>query len=975
MKKSYHLSIKSVLTLVFLAFCIIGFAQTPSERDAIKKTYDLNVISQLEAKAQRIYKNDQTEVLAYAQANNVPLVQETMNGGIAVLSKIIAGNPIYMTTDNEGAAITTNTNALFNGGSLNLNVEGQNMIMGIWDGGLVRPTHEIFNGRASQMDGATAISNHATHVSGTLVGNGSAQGGDVKGMASEATLQANDFNGDFGEMLPQATDGLLVSNHSYGFGADNLPLYFFGSYDDTSAQLDELLFNLPFYMMVCSAGNDRNDGHNSADNGYDLLTDRSVAKNNITVAAVNEVTDYTSNFSVQMSNFSSWGPTDDGRIKPDVSAKGVNTLSSTGANDSDYSVFSGTSMASPNTAGSLLLLQQLHRNLYGGFMKSATLKAMMIHSVKEAGTTDGPDYRFGWGLLDTGAAARVMLNDNFTSDFSENTLSNNATYNQTVNAIGDGTPIVVTVVWTDPAGQVAGETEDDPTPRLVNDIDVRLVDDNGVTSLPWKLDGANFTAAATQGDNTVDNVEKIEVVNATGSYAITVSHKGTLVNGAQDFSIVISGVVESSFGFTADEVNKQVCDNTNLVYDFNFASLDSYSSPTQLSVTGVPGGATTTFSPTVISQDGPFTMTVSNLTGITPGNYPLVITASGGGITQDYTVNMEVVASEALGSPTLTSPSLGEQNVFIQPTLTWDAVTGAQFYLVELSSNSDFSSILSSTEVTGTSTVATGLTENTQYFWRVTPNNSCTQGDMATSNFTTEQLQCGDPITAEDTPVTITTVPNIVSSTITVPTASSGFVGDVNVTVGLTHTWLADLTISLTSPAGTEVVLVTGACSNQDDIDAVFDDAGVDFMCATSFPAITGTLAPSSPLSAFIGEDSAGDWTLTVIDGFNQDGGSLDAFALEICTSSSLSVEDLALSDFRVYPNPAKDEFYISFAEATSNVAVSIFDLNGRQLSSQKFNGNGTFNERFSTASLTTGIYFVKVTNGDLTSTRKLLVE
>lgn len=975
MDKIYSLPSKFIFTLFFLAVFSISFAQTPSERSAIKKSYNLDAIAQLEAKAQRIDKQNQTEVLAYIQANNVPLVRETTNGGIAILTKIIDNKPIYLTTDNAGAATTTNTDALFNGGSLNLNVEGQDMTIGIWDGGIVRPTHEIFNGRVTQVDNPSGISNHATHVAGTLVGNGDVQAGDVRGMASQASLQANDFNGDFSEMLPQATDGLLVSNHSYGFGADNLPLYFFGAYDDTSAQLDELLFNLPFYTMVCSAGNDRNDGHNPDDNGYDLLTDRSCAKNNITVAAVNEVTDYQNNFSVQMSSFSSWGPTDDGRVKPDISAKGVSTRSSTGGSDAAYSVFSGTSMASPNTAGSLILLQQLHRNLNGGFMKSATLKAMMIHSAKEAGNDDGPDYRFGWGLLDTGAAARLLLNDNFTSDFSENTLQNNATYNQTVNAIGDGTPLVVTVVWTDPAGTVAGETEDDPTPRLVNDLDVRLVDDNGTTIMPWKLDVNNVLSGATQGDNTVDNVEKIEVPAATGSYAITVSHKGTLVNGSQDFSIVISGVVESEFGFTADEVSKTVCNNTNLIYDFNFASLDSYSSTTQLSISGVPGSATATFSPTELTQDGPFSLTLSNLSGVTPGNYPMIVTASGGGTSQDYTINMEVVEAEALGSPTLTSPGSGEQNVFIQPTLTWDEVAGTQFYTVELSSNSDFSSILSSDEVVGTSFVANGLEQDTQYFWRVTPNNSCSQGDMATSNFTTEQLQCEDPITAQDTPMTISTVPNTVSSTLTVPQDANGFIGDVNVTVDVTHTWLSDLTVILTSPAGTSVTLVAGACTNQDDIDATFDDSGVDLSCATTFPALTGVIAPTSPLSAFIGEDSAGDWTLTVDDSQFQDGGSLNEFTLEFCTSSSLSVSDIELADFRIYPNPAKDEFFVSFAEASSKVDVAIFDLNGRKLSSRRFEGNGTFNERMSTTNLSTGIYFVKVTNGDLTSTRKLLVE
>src|SRR5699024_3102681 len=122
-----------------------------------------------------------------------------------------------------------------------------------------------------------------------------------------------------------------------------------------------------------AAGNDRNAGYNPGDGGYNLLAaEMSTAKNDIVVAAVKKVLDYTGPSSVEMSGFSSWGPTNDRRIKPDISADGVGVFSSVAhdasgnvSNDS-YSSYQGTSMAAPSVAGGILLLQELSADLNNG---------------------------------------------------------------------------------------------------------------------------------------------------------------------------------------------------------------------------------------------------------------------------------------------------------------------------------------------------------------------------------------------------------------------------------------------------------------------------------------------------------------------------------------------------------------------------------------------------------------------------------
>src|SRR5690606_17606290 len=144
-----------------------------------------------------------------------------------------------------------------------------------------------------------------------------------------------------------------------------------------------------------------------------------VPKTNNTIGSVNKVINYKGQEDVVMRSFSSWELTDDGRIMPDFVAKGVNVFSTsiTDPQTDSYTSISATTLAKPKATGSLFLLQELyHSRNAGNYMRSATLKALAIHTTKEAGTSPGPDYRFGWGLLDVKAAAEVVLNENGSSD-------------------------------------------------------------------------------------------------------------------------------------------------------------------------------------------------------------------------------------------------------------------------------------------------------------------------------------------------------------------------------------------------------------------------------------------------------------------------------------------------------------------------------------------------------------------------------
>lgn len=529
--------------LIVVVVSFSSFSQTEAQHERISNSYNIEKLNLLESELREQFETKQQRAFALAFQNGWPLEYETANGGNALLVDIFPdGTPKYFQTENKEAAITTRTDRVHSGGIAGLNLNGENMTIGFWDAGLVRATHELFSGRVTLVENTGDLSNHATHVAGTIIGNGNVVEGNAKGMAPEAALLVYNFNDDEPEMANAAANGMLISNHSYGIGVSGGPLWYLGYYDSFARNMDNIIYNAPFYLPICSAGNARTTGENPADGGYDYLNDKSVAKNNLVVAATFEVLEYQQPSDVEMSPFSSWGPTDDGRIKPDISAKGVNMFSSSGAADDQYIVNAGTSMANANVSGSLLLLQQHYNELNSEFMQASTLRALVLHTADEAGTTPGPDYRFGWGLLNTEKAAQVISNNGTNAIIIEEIITPLDDY--TFSFTSDGTSdYTATIAWTDPAGDLLPSgIEDVSTPRLKNDLDLRISIDGGETFLPWVLEVANPTAGATRGDNVVDNIEKIETIApAAGDYTVRVSHKGnTLVNNEQSFSLVLT---------------------------------------------------------------------------------------------------------------------------------------------------------------------------------------------------------------------------------------------------------------------------------------------------------------------------------------------------------------------------------------------------------------------------------------------------
>jgi subtilisin family serine protease len=472
----------------------------------------------------------------------------------AVLVDFVDGVPYYVAAHNLQARKTTGVDQL-QAAPGGVTLTGNKILVGVWDEGFVRNTHVEFGNRVTNKGGAD-FSNHATHVTGTIIAAG--VNPSAKGMLPVARVDAyHGFVNDLANMAVAASEGLVVSNHSYGLllgwefqngnwvwhgGTDEVDATF-GHYSSQSRSLDEIAYNAQYYTIVRSAGNDRSDagdGSRPPDGPFDCIGPAAVAKNVITVGAITGFNTYQGPQSAVMSTFSSWGPTNDGRIKPDVVGDGVGVLSTSSSGDAEYTSLQGTSMAAPNVAGSIALLQQYYRQTADTFLTSAALKALVIHTTREAGVSPGPDYSFGWGVVNVQDGYSVLKNrDNVDTVLVEGQLANDGVNEYSF--FSDGRSAAVsTIAWTDVSGTPPAEAS--PTSMLVNDLDIRLTDPDGNEIRPWTLNPASPTAGAVKADNICDNVEKIEAVaTKPGLYTLRVSHKGTLVNAPQNYGLVFTG--------------------------------------------------------------------------------------------------------------------------------------------------------------------------------------------------------------------------------------------------------------------------------------------------------------------------------------------------------------------------------------------------------------------------------------------------
>ena len=399
-------------------------------------------------------------------------------------------------------------------------------------------------------------------------------------------------------------------------------------------------------------------------------------------------------------------------------------------------------------------------------------------------------------------------------------------------------------------------------------VDIYLSADGGL-SFPYLI-------AEDLPNTGVAEIQIPRVPNPFGRFMVRAADNVFFAVNDTDFTLA-----ERPYLLYFDDLQATVCQPQDATFDFTYQTFGGFEEPVALEVSGLPPGMVAEFSAdTVQVDDSRISLVLSGTDSISPGTYALEVLGSNGDSSTSVPIVLQV-ASDSLPPPTLIFPENAAIDVNLRPELRWEGNPGFSAYDVEIATDTSFVDLIQQQRIYNTTYQPGALQVNSTYYWRIRPVSACGEGDFTPAfSFSTISSEC-KTLTAGGTPISIpSTGTPTVTSVITV--ADDRPVLGVRVGVDVEHTFVSDLVITLTSPQGTRVTLVSNSCGEANDIDAVFDAEAPVFVCGNN-PAISGEVRPLGSLNAFAGESSFGEWVLTIEDTAPADGGRLNDFSLELC--------------------------------------------------------------------------------------------
>jgi subtilase family protein/type IX secretion system substrate protein len=581
------------------------------------------------------------------------------------------------------------------GASSGRNLQGNNVTVGVGDN--ADPSSHIdFTGRLIDRN-PNWTAGHGTHTTGTT-GGGGILNPKYKGMAPMSTLVSQSYSDILVNAPVYINDySMVLTNNSYYSGLDGCPGE--GGYDALSNYADAQIVQYDSLLHVFASGND--GGLTCSPYSSSFATIKSgfqCGKNVLTVGAISNVT-------YSIAPFSSRGPVDDGRIKPEIVAGGVNITSTFPFNT--YGLDNGTSMAAPTVTGTLALLYQRYKQLHNGSNPSAALiKAIACNSADDLGNP-GPDYTYGFGMLNARTAVETIEKNQYFSG----TINNAASGNFTITGLPAGAQqLKIMLYWNDPAASLNAAAS------LVNNLDLTATEPNGTTThypLILNPDPAHVTDNAAESIDVLNNIEQVVINNPpAGNFIITVN--GTNVpNGPQDYVVAYQII------------------NPSVTVEYPFGNETWVPGETENIRWSAYGGDTNTFTIEYSIDNGTTWNTISNSVASTARSYSWTVpnTATNQALIRvtRNSVNYSDVSDYAftiLGQPviTLVNPCQGYAQ------LAWNAVSSASNYEIMMLKGDSMQTIASTTD---TSYLFKGLNRDSSYWLTVRAMNGATAGRRA----------------------------------------------------------------------------------------------------------------------------------------------------------------------------------------------------------------------------------------------------
>lgn len=706
---------------------------------------------------------------------------------------------------------------------------GRGVAVGVWDIGLVDTNHADFGGRAliGETPGGEGIRPHATHVAGIVGGSGllSAASGvserQWRGVAAEAGLVSFDTL----DSIPEHRDayerfGVVISQNSWGIGISDFfgNCDLFGDYSHLAPDYDGVVAGGvldPPMTVVFAAGNARKfETHGCRIGSYGLISPPGSAKNVLTVGAIYSDTS-------AMTSFSSWGPTDDGRLKPELVAPGAELGADGGVTSTlpggKYGVMQGTSMAAPAVSGAAALLIGDYRERFNGQNPlPSTLKALLVHTATDLNDStdwfsEGPDYASGYGRMQIKEAVDQLRSGGILVGQVGAGATN--AYKLTVPE-GTGS-LKVTLAWDDRPGV------ENAAVALVNDLDLVVIDPTGSRHFPWTLNPAEPARPATRDrEDRLNVVEQVFVSDTVpaGDWAVMVVGHNVPAGPLQKYALAFTpGTAEAPAILVLGGV---VSD------DAVAGSGDGYLDPGETIFTSIP----------LRQTDGPSARGISAR---------LVAETAGVKVLQGVSDYPDIQPGETVTNLTSFTYRLAK-----------DFPCGNEFILRH------------------EATFADGFGYTNWIVQQV--------GRFAVTNVVSGTFEMPDAPMAIPDPGTARSALRVAASG--TATAVAVEVRLDHLWMADLGLWLEGPDGTRVRLVSDDVLLGLGLGTGECGVDAVrtrFADDATRSIRKGTVPYVD-TFRPEEPLAAFQGRSIAGDWTLVVTDTLSEDSGTLSCWALEL---------------------------------------------------------------------------------------------
>ena len=468
-----------------------------------------NVIISDKIEELRFFSSSIEDVNEFSHSVLISINPENLNL-ISNLDYVFFIEPIDPPSDPENKTARTlhRSNVINTNFSSGRYYDGTGINVMMQDDGMIGP-HIDYQGRIDQSNCggcSTSFSNdHGDHVAGTIMGSGNLDP-IAAGMANGAFLYvySSSNNNYYDVPTIYQNNDVIITSKSYSNGCN-------AGYTSLAEDLDEQINLYPSLIHVFSAGNNgSSDCGYGAGSGWGNVTGgHKQAKNVIAVANLTSISG--------LAGSSSRGPAADGRIKPDIGAKGTSVNSTIPEND--YGLKTGTSMSCPGIAGVMAQIYQAYKDLNGGQNpSSALMKCILLNSADDIGNP-GPDFKTGWGEVNVFRAVKMIESNQYFSD----TISQLGANIHTINIPAGVEKVKIMTYWHDKEASTTASI------ALVNDINTNLTfPPLGTVYLPWVLDETPTSAAlnsvAVPGIDNLNNMEQITIDNPIqGVYSLSIS--------------------------------------------------------------------------------------------------------------------------------------------------------------------------------------------------------------------------------------------------------------------------------------------------------------------------------------------------------------------------------------------------------------------------------------------------------------------